>query len=138
MNMTLKSALVALVVAAGSVFAGTAQAQEAVCSSPGSMAFNGLAERRADIVPSVHKQLSGLGRLAAVNNCSIVITCAADPANGKDANTIRNRTCSAARQAISMFESNRDARRKLADSYEIQRASAGKGAAAGQVVVTLK
>ena len=111
MNMTMKAALVALIVATGSAFAGAAQAQEAVCSSPGWMVFSGLAERRADIVPSVHRQLSGLGRLAAANNCSIVITCAADPANGKDANSIRNRQCSAARQAITMFDRRSDVRR---------------------------
>lgn len=138
MNMTMKVALLALVLAMGSASVGAAQAQEALCSSPGSMAFNGLAERRADIVPSVHKQLAGLGRLAAVSNCSVVITCAGDPVNGKDANSIRNRQCSAARQALAMFQSSRDARRKLTDSYEIQRVSAGKGVAAGQVVVTLK
>lgn len=138
MTMMMKAAFVALVLATGCAFAGAAQAQEAACTSPGSMAFNGLAERRADIVPSVHRQLSGLGRLAAANNCSIVITCASDPANGKDANTIRNRTCSAARQAITMFERRSDVRRKLTDAYEIQRVAAGKGAAAGQVVVTLK
>lgn len=136
--MTMKAALVALAVAMGSAFAGGAHAQEAVCSSPGSMEFNGLAERRAQILPSVHRQLSGLGRLAAMHNCSVVITCASDPANGKDANSIRSRQCSAARQAIGMFERRSDVRRKLTGSYEMQRVSPGEGAAAGQVVVTLK
>jgi hypothetical protein len=138
MNLTIKAGLFALVVAASASLSVGTQAQEVACSSSGSMVFNGLAERRAEIVPSVHRQLSGLGRLAAANNCSIIITCASDPANGKDANSIRNRQCSAARQAIGMFERRSDVRRTLTDSYEIQRVSAGKGAAAGQVIVTLQ
>ena len=138
MNILMKAAIVALSIATGSIVAGAVQAQEAACSSPGSMVFSGLSERRVDIVPSVHRQLSGLGRLAAVNNCSVLITCAADPAKGTEANAIRNRQCSAARQAIGMFERRSDVRRKLTDTYEIQRVAAGKGAAAGQVIVTLR
>jgi hypothetical protein len=135
MQKTLLLALVALV---GMAFVGAAKAQEAACSTPGSITFTGLAERRADIVPSVHRQLSGLGRLAATNNCSVVITCAADPANGKDANSIRNRQCSAARQAMGMFERRGGAiRSKITSAYEVKRVGAGKGILNGAVVVTL-
>lgn len=130
--------LVASIVSALGAVAGAAQAQEVACSSPGSVVFTGLAERRVDMVPSVHRELAGLGRLAQANNCSILITCASDPINGDGANKIRNRQCIAARQAIGMFEQRRDIRNKLTETYEMERVYAGKGAAAGQVIVTLK
>lgn len=114
-----------------------AQAQE-VCATPGTVAFFGLAEERGDIVPSVHRQLSGLGRMALRGNCAVEITCVSDESLGADYKKIRDRQCSAARSAMVQFERRSDVRSQIQKLFKMNKVGVGKGWAAGAVYVTLK
>ena len=116
-----------------------AMADEAICATPGSVIFDGIPESRDDIIPSEHRQISGLGRLAFVNHCSVVVTCVSDPSFGEEAKSIRDRTCAAVRSTLSAFESRNSVRSRIArSSYSIVKVPAGPKWAAGTVTIRLK
>jgi len=136
MAIAAKLILGGLIVTAGLI--ATATGASAACETAGTMRFDGIAERRADIVPSVHRQLSGLGRLAVRGSCEVVITCVVDDALGSDAKKIRDRKCTATRQAIAMFERRSKVRSQLQRTYKMEKPKPSGEWAAGQIYVTLK
>jgi len=119
---------------------GQVQAEEGerLCATPGSAVFHSIPERREDILPSVHKQLAGLGRLAAKGGCSIVVTCVADPALGDDSKKVRDRQCAAAKSALARYEGRWRLRNAIAKAYSVKKVNAGDEWQAGAVYVTLR
>lgn len=133
----MKTRAITLAMFVGTAFVGSAAAQDSGCATPGSMALNDIAEKREDITPSLHRQLSALGRTAYANNCSVVITCASDPSDGDESSSIRWRKCGAAKFAVPMFDQRYSKRRLIFPNYEIRRVNPNSSIAAGQVVVQL-
>ena len=116
----------------------SAMAQDAVCSSPVTMAFAGLPARRADILPSVHRQLSSIGRTAAVNGCAITVTCVAAADADAAGITARNRQCLAVAQAIVRYESRTAVRTALQSEITQAKETATGSLVAGTIYVTRK
>lgn len=108
------------------------------CQSPGTVEFVGFPETRADILPSTHRQLSGLGRLAEQNSCTVVVSCVADQSDGDDWKKVRERRCVAARQAVVRFKGTGAAARTLLESIKFDRRDPSGAWQAGAVYVTLK
>jgi len=136
MAFAAKLMLGSLILTAGLMASVTGAA--AACETTGTVRLDGIAERRADIVPSVHRQLSGIGRLALRDNCQIVITCVTDEALGADARKIRDRKCSATRAAITMFEKRAKVRSVLQKTYKMTKPKPSAEWAAGGIYITLQ
>jgi hypothetical protein len=107
------------------------------CASPTTMAFPDLPAARAQILPSVHRQLSSIGRSARANGCTIEVTCVA-PAGSTRPEINRNRQCLAAAQALMFFETRPAVRRALTQSVTQIKKVAGSGLVAGTVYITLR
>lgn len=135
-----RSILCAAAGAALFIMAGTgfAAAQEGSCATPGTVRFTDFAASRADIVPSVHRQLSGLGRLAQQSGCQIFVTCVLNPSDGGDQKKARMARCNAARQALASFEPRGAIRSALTRSYKPRNVEPSSTHLPGAVYVTLQ
>jgi hypothetical protein len=138
-NLMSVSLALALSLAVGAFAAGTTSvaAQESTtCQTPGSMIFPDFPNLRRKITPSIHRQLSGLGRLADRNGCKIRIVCVRDATQADPAKYASN-VCRAAREALSFYESRRDARREIYESYKTTSRNAGGQYHANEVHISL-
>lgn len=105
--------------------AGQVMAQEpTTCLTPGSVVFEDFPSSRGDIVPSVHRQLSGIGRAAQLNGCKIEIICVRDP-RAEDPRKDADRMCNAARQATARFENRSTQRREIEKAYKVSKRDPG-------------
>lgn len=118
-------------------FSGAAFAQGA-CTTPGTVAFPELPDVRASIVPSVHRQLSSLGRQAVAAGCQIEVTCVSVTDADREALRLRNRQCTAAVQAIVRYETRAAVRTTLGKNIVQSKVAAGGSFQAGTVYVTLR
>jgi hypothetical protein len=136
----MKKILLVTLFSAVSTFAVQAQERprEGSCLTQGTAVFRGVPESRTDIIPSVHRQMTGLGLMAVNNNCSVVITCVADPALGSEGKKIRDRMCSAVRYTMPLYETRRNMRSPISKSYTVVKENADEQWQAGTIYVTLR
>lgn len=132
-----------LMVATPYTYSQQARAQEvqsanSSCATPGTVVFPNVADKRSDLLPSVHKQLSSLGRLAASNNCSVVLTCVSDPSLGEERLKKRDAMCNAAKAAMSMYETRGFARKIIQDGISIEKRGADSNLQPASVYVSLQ
>lgn len=119
-NALLGAGLLALIGWAG--LSATTQAQSSSCpGAPGTAttyAFQDIPSSRDDILPSVHRSLSMLGRLASENNCAVTITCIARSMSRANLRS-RDRRCSATLGALVRYETRSAVRSRLAREIEL-------------------
>jgi hypothetical protein len=108
------------------------------CTTPGTITFPDLPDVRAEIVPSVQRELASVGRMAKTNGCTVEVTCVSADGADSDARATRNRQCRSAAQSIVRFEQRSSIRSGLLEGVLQMRADAGAELIAGTVYVTLR
>jgi hypothetical protein len=119
-------------------FGGQASGQESLCTTPGTAVFRDVPQTRIEILPSVHKEMSGIGRLAHANGCSIRVICVNDAPTEGNQISVTNRACYAARGAIIAYEENSTRRRALTDNIKVVKVNASSTWQAGTLYVELR
>lgn len=108
------------------------------CATPGTVSFPEFAIRRGDIAPSLHRQISGLGRMADAGGCDLQVTCVAPARADNTERQTRNRQCTAAVQALVRYETRSPVRDALMDSIKQVKASSSGSLRVGTVYITLR
>lgn len=76
------------------------QAQEASsCATPGSIVLRDIPPVRADILPSLQREIAGYGRAARVGGCKIDLVCVATD-SGEAAREVARQQCVAVRDTL--------------------------------------
>lgn len=106
----------------------TTHAQSSSCpGAPGTATtytFEDIPSSRDDMLPSVHRSLSMLGRLASLGNCAVKITCVARSASRANIRS-RDRRCSATLGALVRYETRSAVRSRIAGEIELIKIDAG-------------
>lgn len=108
------------------------------CTTPGTIIFPDLPDARAEIYPSVHRELVSIGRMAKANGCTVEVTCVSAEDADNEARAARNRQCRSAAQSIVRHEQRSSVRSRLLDEIVQTRAKANEDLIAGAVYVTLR
>jgi hypothetical protein len=120
----------------GANISGTLGQESTACPSPGTMIVRDAASSRADIIPSLHKQLAGIGRFAAQNGCNISLVCVRDPSKPDPVKFV-DQMCRSVRDAIAYFEPRRDVRRTIYQAYKTSKRNPGGAFLANDVHITV-
>lgn len=130
-----KSLLIGVSILFVSMTAPSLAQSEAGCSTPGTMALSGIPTVRAEVLPSVAKNLAGIGRAAAVNNCTIEVTCVFA---ARDERQNSNRQCNVVSASMVSFESRPAVRSGIRSEITTNTVAASGNMTAGMVYVTLR